>query len=228
MVAPNKAPSATQDGRSDQIVEPLAGSPPRRRRGRPADSDGLTRQRILAAARECFAEYGYARASTHMVADRVGLTTPTLYHHFRSKRELYLAVFDEVEEELLREFRAAVERYPTFIERFEAILDTAVRLNRSDPVKPGFVLSVLSDLARDPDLRPALDSSWRRRDSFFAWVVDAAIASGELKEADRGIALEMITMVVIGIVVVGRGIPSAQARTVEGIKRLIAGTLIST
>src|SRR5262249_34451421 len=82
-------------------VEPGGDEKPRpgaRRRGRPADSDGLTGQRILAAARECFAESGYVAASTHMVAARVGLTTGALYHHFGSKRELYLAVFEEVEE----------------------------------------------------------------------------------------------------------------------------------
>src|SRR5437667_8510373 len=72
--------------------------PRARRRGRPVDSDGLTRERILLAARECFAEAGYAAASTHMVASRVGLTTGALYHHFGSKRELYLAVFAEVEQ----------------------------------------------------------------------------------------------------------------------------------
>src|SRR5712672_2063876 len=91
----------------DLVVEPSpqVESKPRpkpkpraRRRGRPVDSDGLTRERILAAARECFAEAGYAAASTHMVASRVGLTTGALYHHFGSKRELYLAVFAEVEQ----------------------------------------------------------------------------------------------------------------------------------
>ena len=49
--------------------------PEPRRRGRPAESDGLTGERILIAARVCFAESGYAGASTHMVAARVGLTT---------------------------------------------------------------------------------------------------------------------------------------------------------
>src|SRR5581483_3631597 len=88
----------TDDVEVDLDPEPEVDRPKGRRRGRPADSDGLTGQRILAAARECFAESGYVAASTHMVAARVGLTTGALYHHFGSKRELYLAVFQEVEE----------------------------------------------------------------------------------------------------------------------------------
>src|SRR5438876_754583 len=100
--------AATEELDVDIVVEPSPIEPkpgprpkpkPRaRRRGRPVDSDGLTRERILLAARECFAEAGYAAASTHMVASRVGLTTGALYHHFGSKRELYLAVFAEVEQ----------------------------------------------------------------------------------------------------------------------------------
>src|SRR5258708_18440522 len=83
----------------DLVVEPSpqVDSKPRpkpkpraRRRGRPVDSDGLTRERILAPARECFAESGYAAASTHMGASPVALTTAALYHPFRTNTDPYL------------------------------------------------------------------------------------------------------------------------------------------
>src|SRR3990170_1956579 len=97
--------------------------PEPRRRGRPAESDGLTGERILIAARVCFAESGYAGASTHMVAARIGLTTGALYHHFASKRDLYLAVFAEVEQLMIERFEKVAAPHTRFIDKLDAILD---------------------------------------------------------------------------------------------------------
>lgn len=196
-----------------------------RRRGRPADSDGLTGQRILRAARQCFAESGYVAASTHMVAARVGLTTGALYHHFGSKRELYLAVFEEVEQFIYERFRAATEPHATFAAKVDALLEETVRLSKADPTVAGFALSVTGDLARHPDLMEALESAWRRRDSFFAELVDIGIAGGEVAAADRRLMFDTLTTMVTGLIVVGAGVPAAQTRAVKGLKRLLAGTL---
>lgn len=215
------------------VVE--SSSPPRRkakpevvarRRGRPADSDGLTRERILAAARECFAEAGYTAASTHMVASRVGLTTGALYHHFGSKRELYMAVFEEVEEMVFDRYRAAAKPHATLLTKLAAVLDETVQLGAEDPSVAGFALSVTSDVARHPDLRAAFQSAWVKRDSLFGEIVDAGIASGELERADRRVVLDTVTTLVTGLLVISNGIPAAQARAVDGAKRLLAGTLI--
>jgi AcrR family transcriptional regulator len=202
--------------------------PAAKRRGRPADSDGQTGQRILAAARECFAESGYAAASTHMVAARVGLTTGALYHHFGSKRELYLAVFDEVEQVMFDRFRAAAARHETFVGKIEAVLDEAVRLSKSDPTLAGFVLSVSGDLTRHPDLMEAVETAWARRDEFLGEVVEAGIATGELAAADRTVVLDMLMTLIGGLVMVGTGLPAVQTRAVKGFKRLLAGTLIGS
>ena len=219
------------DGEVDIEVEPaptINARPRPRRRGRPADSDGLTRERILAAARECFAESGYVAASTHMVAARVGLTTGALYHHFGSKRDLYMAVFEEVEELIFNRFREAAEPHATFGSKVEAMLDETVRLSKAEPTVAGFVLSVTGDMARHPDLQEAVESTWVRRDSFFAEVVEAGIASGEVAAADREVVFDTLTTVVGGLMLVATGIPAAQSRAVKGFKRLLAGTLINS
>ena len=200
--------------------------PPARRRGRPADSDGLTRDRILAAARACFAEAGYSAASTHMVAARVGLTTGALYHHFASKRDLFLAVLDEVEILVDERFQAAAAGETTLCGKLEAVINETAKLTAEDPTVAGFALSVTSDVARHPDLSQAFAEAWSRRDTFFGEIVDAGIAAGEVAPGDRRMVLETITTMVTGLLVVSAGIPSAQARAVEGMKRLLAGTLL--
>lgn len=49
---------------------------------------------MLDAAREEFANLGYAGATTAGIARRAGLTQPLVHHHFGSKRGLWLAVID--------------------------------------------------------------------------------------------------------------------------------------
>ena len=52
----------------------------------------LKRDTILSIARQVFMEEGYAAASMSAIAARVGGSKGTLYNHFRSKAELFVAV----------------------------------------------------------------------------------------------------------------------------------------
>lgn len=51
-------------------------------------ASGGSKDRILAAALELFTEHGYRATSMRQIAERVGLTKATLYHHFSSKAEI--------------------------------------------------------------------------------------------------------------------------------------------
>jgi AcrR family transcriptional regulator len=53
-----------------------------------------TRERILDAAEEHFAERGFEGAHLRDVASRVGIRNPSLYNHFASKESLYAAVLE--------------------------------------------------------------------------------------------------------------------------------------
>ena len=65
--------------------------------------DDPTRERLLAAAAEVFAEKGYDRAGVQEIARRAGFTTGAIYGRFRGKADLLLAAIasqshDEFEE----------------------------------------------------------------------------------------------------------------------------------
>ncbi len=59
----------------------------RRGSGRPATPVDRRRE-VLEAALELIAERGYAGASLRVLAQRVGMQQPSLYHYFRTKEEL--------------------------------------------------------------------------------------------------------------------------------------------
>jgi AcrR family transcriptional regulator len=62
-----------------------------------ADRTALTRTALIAAARELFAEHGYAQIGTERVAQAAGVTRGALYHQFSDKAELFAAVLEAVE-----------------------------------------------------------------------------------------------------------------------------------
>lgn len=68
----------------------MPSQPTSRSPGRPPAAD--TAARILDAAEALFAEAGFAAASMEAIASRAGVSKANLFHHFGSKRGLYLAV----------------------------------------------------------------------------------------------------------------------------------------
>ncbi len=54
------------------------------------------RRQLLDVAIDVFADHGLHGASMNQVAEAAGVTKPVLYQHFRSKRELYREVLEDV------------------------------------------------------------------------------------------------------------------------------------
>lgn len=79
-----------------------------------------TRRDLLQHARKLFAQKGYADSSTDEVVRRAKVTKGALYHHFSNKLELYRAVVEDMERELVSNMAAAAEGAPTAQKKLEA------------------------------------------------------------------------------------------------------------
>lgn len=67
---------------------------------RQAERSETTKTELLRVARGLFGDHGYEATSIEDVAEAAGVTKGALYHHFESKRDLFQAVFEHLEEEL--------------------------------------------------------------------------------------------------------------------------------
>lgn len=67
----------------------------------------LTQKTLRKHARKLFTQKGYAAANTGELVQRARMTKGALYHHFANKRELYLAVVEDLEQELVERLEAA-------------------------------------------------------------------------------------------------------------------------
>jgi AcrR family transcriptional regulator len=68
-----------------------------------------TRETLIEAALELFTERGYAAVGTEEIVARAKLTRGALYHHFADKRDLFRAVFQRVEGDLMERIGARME-----------------------------------------------------------------------------------------------------------------------
>jgi len=105
-----------------------------------------SREKILEAANEAFAERGYRGASLAAIAESVGLSQPGLLHHFPSKEALLWEVLRlRHERDLERVQRITAER--------ESYLEALVELGRENERSPGLVrlFTVLAAEAVDAD-----------------------------------------------------------------------------
>jgi AcrR family transcriptional regulator len=91
-----------------------------------------TRAALLQAARELFAEQGYAGTGTEEIVARARVTRGALYHHFRDKSDLFRAVMQAVASELAqqliaqqlsRDGESAANAWDQLREGFQAFLD---------------------------------------------------------------------------------------------------------
>lgn len=68
-----------------------------------------TREALIDAALELFAQRGYAAVGTEEIVARAKVTRGALYHHFEDKRDLFRAVFERVEEQLVEGIAAKMQ-----------------------------------------------------------------------------------------------------------------------
>jgi AcrR family transcriptional regulator len=75
-----------------------------------ADRSAATRARLVKAGRALFSKRPYAGVSTEEIVRRARVTRGALYHHFKDKRDLFRAVHEQLESELVEAIGAEFAR----------------------------------------------------------------------------------------------------------------------
>lgn len=108
------------------------------RRAKPSRPDGrttTTRARILQHAEQLYYAGGYAGINLQQLAADLGLTKPALFHHFRSKQDLFFAMLLAMLEQRRVRIEGAIAAESGTTERLRAILQTMASCPFFDPMK---------------------------------------------------------------------------------------------
>ena len=102
-----------------------------------------SRDRILDAAEDLFARRGFAGIGMREVADIAGLGKSSLFHHFKSKAELYAAVAGRILDLLDRRTTAALAAGGDPLARFDRWLDALMDTFAEHPTSARLLLRSL-------------------------------------------------------------------------------------
>ena len=148
----------------------------------------LTRERLIEAAAQVFAEKGYDRAGVQEIARRAGLTTGAIYGRFTGKAELlHAAIEDHTTDELDELFNQ---------HRFDGQASAILRTVGSHLVTPtgddadeALLLEAFMAARRNDDVRELLATTLEGRASLLAELVEVAKSDGTI---DPGLDTESI------------------------------------
>lgn len=155
--------------------------------GQVAAAEIASRDKILDAAEGLFARRGFAGIGLREVAEVAGLGKSSLFHHFRSKAELYAAVvgriLDLFESRLTRALAAGGDPAARFDRWLDALLDTFAQ-------HPTSARLLLRSLFEDDDLTGAsaeeqhADRTLKRMLADLAALLREGMAAGRFRLAN--------------------------------------------
>ena len=80
------------------------------------------REQLLDCAAELFASHGYARATTAELARAAGVTEPIIYRHFKSKRDLFIALIERAGKQTIDQWRQDLANAEDPAERLKTLI----------------------------------------------------------------------------------------------------------
>lgn len=162
-----------------------------------------TRARILQAAMECFAQYGYDAVGVAEICRRAGVTKGGFYHHFPSKQALFLELLNRWLGGLATQMEATRRGAATVPEGLRQMAGMARHVFDAARGQIPLYLEFWAKAARDPVVWQATIEPYRRYRDFFRGIVEAGIAEGSLRPVNPERAAEVLVALAVGLLLQG-------------------------
>jgi AcrR family transcriptional regulator len=146
----------------------------------------VRRAQILEAALECFATRGYHTATMDDLARASGLSKGSLYWHFSSKEQVFLALFDHWVEPIFEAWSQLESENRSCLDLIHALGKISVERMTAGPIP----LGAWREFLRQPKARERYASILRESRERLTALVRRGIERGEIRDLDpEGVAV---------------------------------------
>jgi AcrR family transcriptional regulator len=155
--------------------------------------------RVLASALEAFAEQGYHGTGIRDIAAGAGLSVPGLYHHYRSKQDVLMALMVAVMDDLLRRTTEALDTAAAGspAARFDALVEALLRFHLERRQEAFVASSEIRSL--DPANRAKYVALRDEQQRMIADVVAEGVAAGEFDVPHPAETVRAVATLCVGI-----------------------------
>ncbi|MGC2398795.1 MAG: helix-turn-helix domain-containing protein, partial [Acidobacteriaceae bacterium] len=115
----------------------------------------MTRDLLLRAAEQVFARAGYEKAQVEEIAGAAGFSKGALYAHFKSKEELFMALYETKTASYEAKLRRALDNAPTRKDKIDAFRRFYIDLSKEKEWAL-LVLEVKLVITRYPEVKERL------------------------------------------------------------------------
>ena len=156
------------------------------------------RAQILAAATELFSRRGYHGVTVDAIAQRAGISKGNLYWYFKSKQEIFQALFTEVVQRMEKPVLEIMESDRTPREKLRALVRTNLDNAEANPDD----VYLVWQMQAQPELQELVSSEYRLWMGPFADHVIALFAAIGVKSSESAGTLFAITLNALPLLVV--------------------------
>jgi AcrR family transcriptional regulator len=135
---------------------------------------------ILRAAEKAFADYGYASATTKMIAKSAGVAPGLIYHYFSSKQELYSRVHAWTIEERYERTATLLNAQSDLPSRIRAMTTALVEIWRTDPTYVRFHARAMYETEHSSEILSEMGEGPLQGEKTWKKIVTEAAERGEL------------------------------------------------
>jgi AcrR family transcriptional regulator len=108
------------------------------------ENDKLTEEKIFEAATEVFVDKGMDGARMQDIASQAGINKALLHYYYRTKDQLFNAVFEMIARKVLRKFAPVFDDKLTLEEKIRFFFREHISFLQDNPKLPGFILNEIN------------------------------------------------------------------------------------
>jgi TetR/AcrR family transcriptional regulator len=108
------------------------------------ENDKQTEEKIFDSATEIFEEKGMDGARMQDIADHAGINKSLLHYYFRTKDQLFNAVFEKLAAKMLRKFSPVFEKNLSLEEKIRFFFKQHIEFMQENPRLPSFILNEIN------------------------------------------------------------------------------------